>query len=114
MDDGAVVSCSRNIALIVYLTRDWQPEYGGLLLDLEAPGGTRTYVPEFNSAIAFRIPRWHAVTPMTTDRPRYSLFGWWLEPGHKYDLQLRPAPSHAPAAAATSPGQAVTQEGEHT
>ncbi|KAJ9509626.1 hypothetical protein QJQ45_011374 [Haematococcus lacustris] len=71
MDDGAVVSCSRNIALIVYLTRDWQPEYGGLLLDLEAPGGTRTYVPEFNSAIAFRIPRWHAVTPMTTDRPVY-------------------------------------------
>ncbi|KAJ9510491.1 hypothetical protein QJQ45_015954 [Haematococcus lacustris] len=114
MDDGAVVSRSRNIALIVYLTRDWQPEYGGLLLDLEAPGGTRTYVPEFNSAIAFRIPRWHAVTPMTTDRPRYSLFGWWLEPGHKYDLQLRPSPSHAPAAAATGPGQAVTQEGENT
>lgn len=46
MDDGNIVTCSRDVALIVYLTKDWKEEYGGLLVDLEAQGGSKTYVPE--------------------------------------------------------------------
>ena len=34
--------------------QDWKEEYGGLLVDLEAE---KTYVPLFNSAVVFKIPR---------------------------------------------------------
>lgn len=44
------------------------------------------YVPEFNSVIAFRVPRWHEVTPVIVDRPRFSVFGWFLEEGELYPL----------------------------
>lgn len=30
----------------------------------------RVLVPRFNSAVFFRVPHWHTVTPLTTDRPR--------------------------------------------
>lgn len=29
-------------------------QFGGALVDLEAQGGTKTYVPLFNSVVAFR------------------------------------------------------------
>jgi hypothetical protein len=49
-------------------------------------------VPEYNSAVMFRIPRWHQVTPVTGDRPRYSIFGWFLQPGQTYPLNTGEAP----------------------
>jgi Rps23 Pro-64 3,4-dihydroxylase Tpa1-like proline 4-hydroxylase len=36
MDNGNIITCSREYALIYYLTKDWKKEYGGLLVDLEA------------------------------------------------------------------------------
>jgi len=54
------------------------------LIDIDAD--SKKYVPEFNSLIAFTVPRWHQVEVMQTDRPRYSIFGWFLEPGQLYDL----------------------------
>ncbi|KAI8468679.1 MAG: hypothetical protein J3K34DRAFT_477473 [Monoraphidium minutum] len=86
MDDGQVVQCSRRVAAIYYLTPDWKEEWGGHLLDMETG---QAHVPEFNTLIAFRIPRFHVVTPVDTDQPRYSIFGWFLEPGRLYDLQLK-------------------------
>ncbi len=96
---------SRELAVIYYLTDDWKEEYGGtrrashhahhyfgcvtrsgvhlqrrwsgLLEDLE---GGKTYVPEFNSLVAFNVPRDHVVTPVTGTRyalASYSpLLGW--------------------------------------
>lgn len=46
----------------------------------------QVYVPEFNSVIAFRVPRYHEVTRMNTNQPRFSVFGWYLQPGHLYKL----------------------------
>jgi hypothetical protein len=87
MDDGSIQSCSRDIAVIYYLTKNWKEEYGGLLLDLE---GNKTYIPEYNSAVVFSVPRFHQVTRVLTTRPRYSIFGWWLVPFEKYKLSLTP------------------------
>lgn len=84
LDTGKIVTCSRDIAVIYYLTKDWTEDKGGLLIDLEAG---KTYVPVFNSIIMFRIPRMHKVTAVVTSTcPRYSIFGWFLQPGKIYEL----------------------------
>lgn len=36
----------------------------------DARGRQRIHVPQFNSAVLFRVPRYHSVTPVATDRPR--------------------------------------------
>lgn len=54
---------------------------------LDVPAGDE-YIPEFNSLIAFKIPRYHEVTPVQQPAIRWSIFGWILKPGHLYDLQL--------------------------
>ncbi|KAK3241218.1 hypothetical protein CYMTET_48996 [Cymbomonas tetramitiformis] len=68
-------TCSRDIAVIFYLTKSWDEADGGCFID-HATGDV--YVPEFNSLIAFRVPRLHSVTPVKVRRPRYSIFGWFL------------------------------------
>ncbi len=50
---------SRDIAVIFYLTPHWESRFGGLLID-HAAGG-EVIVPEFNSLVAFRVPRLHEV-----------------------------------------------------
>jgi len=67
----------REIAFIYYLTPNWSLSEGGTLIDID---GKQSYVPEFNSLIAFVVPRNHEVTVMKTDRPRFSIFGWFLRP----------------------------------
>lgn len=83
MEDGSIVECSRDIAVIYYLTKDWTAELGGALVDLHCD---KRYVPEYNSAIAFRVPRMHAVEPVVGPRPRFSIFGWFLREGQLYEL----------------------------
>ena len=85
---------SRDVALVYYLTRGWRADLGGCLVDLEGPG--ELIVPEFNTLVAFRVPRLHEVTRMATDRPRLTVFGWMLRPGRLYDLA--PPPRSADAA----------------
>lgn len=46
----------------------------------------QVHVPQFNSVVAFRVPRYHQVTPVSSGQPRYSVFGWFLQPGQLYDL----------------------------
>mmetsp|Transcript_26367 Transcript_26367/g.84485 ORF Transcript_26367/g.84485 Transcript_26367/m.84485 type:complete len:283 (-) Transcript_26367:693-1541(-) len=75
---------SRDIAVIFYLTKEWEESYGGLLVDGQTGD---VYVPEFNSIVAFYVPRTHEVTPLAVARPRYSVFGWFLSPE---DLYKRP------------------------
>ena len=83
VEDGSVVKCSRDVALIYYLTQDWKTEYGGVLVDV--PTGRR-FTPEFNSVVLFQVPRYHEVTAVKVERPRYSIFGWFLKEGISYEL----------------------------
>ena len=78
------VPYSRHIALIFYCSKDWKEEYGGQLVDMV----TETeYVPEFNSMIAFEVPRFHQVKPVLAPLlARYSVFGWFFKPGINYEL----------------------------
>lgn len=85
---GARALHSRGYAGILYLTKDWREEDGGVFVDIETGD---TIVPEFNKLVAFKVPLWHEVTAVVGARPRYSLFGWWLLPGERYAFPGAPA-----------------------
>lgn len=75
---------SRHIAMIFYCSKDWKEEYGGQLVDMVTK---KEYVPEFNSMIAFEVPRFHQVMPVLAPlMARYSVFGWFFKPGINYEL----------------------------
>lgn len=75
---------SRHIALIYYCSKDWKKEYGGELLDMVTG---KEYVPEYNSLVAFHVPRFHEVKPVLAPSvERYSVFGWFFKPGISYEL----------------------------
>jgi hypothetical protein len=71
------VTYDRDIACIYYLSKSWDERLGGLFVDLQE---RNEHVPLFNSLVAFRVPRMHEVTPLNTDRPRFSIFGWFYRP----------------------------------
>lgn len=75
--DTKKVLCSRDIAVIYYLTKDWNESDGGILVDCL---NKVRYLPKFNSLVIFEVPRFHKVTQCHRG-PRYSLFGWFLEEG---------------------------------
>jgi Rps23 Pro-64 3,4-dihydroxylase Tpa1-like proline 4-hydroxylase len=69
----------RLYAYVLSLTRDWRPEFGGLLLFHAENGGVEHgLVPGFNVLNVFRVPRPHSVSQVATFAPgfRYSLTGW--------------------------------------
>ncbi|KAJ1470424.1 hypothetical protein T484DRAFT_1847809, partial [Baffinella frigidus] len=81
--NGNTVLCSRQFAIIFYLTKGWDATCGGSLVDHKVTP-PKLYVPEFNSIVTFKVPRLHEVMPVTVDRPRFTIFGWFLTPGKLY------------------------------
>jgi hypothetical protein len=59
-------------------------------VDPPLPASARVLAPAFNRLVAFRVPRYHQVTPVLpcvgAEHRRYSVFGWFLEPGRLYPL----------------------------
>lgn len=64
----------RERAWVLHMTRDWRPEYGGLLRFADG----ETVVPGFNLLTLFDVPLDHEVTPVADSAPagRYALAGW--------------------------------------
>ncbi len=82
LHDDVVPGEGREIAYVLNLTREWLPEWGGLLHVVAANQRdvVRSFTPEFNSMVLFRPPRWHFVSQVASfaRAPRYTLTGWML------------------------------------
>jgi Rps23 Pro-64 3,4-dihydroxylase Tpa1-like proline 4-hydroxylase len=72
----------RRLALVMYLTPDWKPEYGGGLHMLDAKGNETTVDAAFNSIVLFDVlaETSHFVAPVDTaagDASRLTIGGWY-------------------------------------
>lgn len=84
----------REVAAVYYLTKRWPASAGGHFIDLETG---RTILPEFNTLIAFAVPRWHMVSPVRAPRlQRHSIFGWWLVQEEEGEADGAPRPVARP------------------
>ena len=71
----------RAYAYVMNLSRDWLPDWGGLLQFLD-PAERRvvdTFTPLWNSLSLFRVPQPHVVSLVApwAGSPRYSITGWF-------------------------------------
>jgi SM-20-related protein len=77
--DDAAEGKNRLYAYVLNLTREWRPDWGGVLA-FEGPDGhvVDGYVPSFNALNLFAVPMRHAVTQVSSFalRDRLSITGW--------------------------------------
>jgi Rps23 Pro-64 3,4-dihydroxylase Tpa1-like proline 4-hydroxylase len=70
----------RVYAYVLGLTKQWHPDWGGLLQFFE-PDGTPTtsFAPQFNSLTVFDVSKIHSVTYVTpfAKHKRLSITGWF-------------------------------------
>lgn len=70
----------RRLAYVMGFTKNWHPDWGGLLQFYEDDGTPRdTWAPDFNVLSIFEIRHVHSVTYVTpfAKEPRLSLTGWF-------------------------------------
>jgi 2OG-Fe(II) oxygenase superfamily len=72
---------NRRFALVIYLSRDWQPQFGGVLYVFDPNGEPIEIAPEYNSLVAFDVlvNSQHWVSPIQRG-PRLSIGGWYHKP----------------------------------
>ena len=79
--DDHVQTEDRRIAYVLNLTRDWRPDWGGLLHFCGANHDVvDTFVPHFNSMSLFHVPQSHFVSqvaPFATGE-RHAITGWLI------------------------------------
>jgi len=73
---------NRQLALVIYLTPEWQAQCGGVLHVTDKAGNGTTILPEYNSIVAFDVltDSQHHVTAITQDagaKARLSIGGWY-------------------------------------
>lgn len=71
----------RRFAFVLGMTKDWHPDWGGLLQFYEKDGTPRdAWMPQFNVLSIFEVSHIHAVTYVTpyAPVPRLSLTGWFV------------------------------------
>jgi len=80
-----VDSPNGTLGFVLQLTKDWKPEYGGMLhfMDDDRSVVERIEVPEFNSLTLFYLPKnkgkWHFVSAVSPGTPeiRLTYTGWF-------------------------------------
>ena len=94
---GQILKCSRDVGVMLFLSKNRKESGGGILRDLyyqhRADHKGMSYVPEFNSLVAYHVPREYEITPVLSDEPLLSVFGWYLQEGELYDLKPPSLPS---------------------
>ena len=72
---------NRAFAYVINLSRQWSPDWGGLLhfLDPEQRRVVDTFTPLWNSLSLFRVPQPHVVSLVApwAGSARYSITGWF-------------------------------------
>jgi Rps23 Pro-64 3,4-dihydroxylase Tpa1-like proline 4-hydroxylase len=81
---GSHTDGKRNIAFVLNLTKDWKPEYGGLLNIRNEDNTYTAYVPKFNSLFLMDVTdekSIHFVSEVTKFAPtqRIAISGWYNE-----------------------------------
>jgi 2-oxoglutarate-Fe(II)-dependent oxygenase superfamily protein len=76
---------NRRVALVIYLSPDWQPEFGGTLVVTDRDGSTARVDPGYNSMVVFDVlaDTTHLVEPIRPDagdRARFTIGGWYPNP----------------------------------
>lgn len=70
----------RRVAYVMNFTREWHPDWGGLLQFYQQDGAPReAWTPQFNSLTLFEVSHVHAVTfvaPYALE-PRFAITGWF-------------------------------------
>ena len=81
--DDKIAGHKRRVAYVLSMTKDWNPDWGGLL---QFYGKDNTvedvFVPRFNALSLFTVPQTHAVSCVTPYAParRLSITGWFIDP----------------------------------
>lgn len=71
----------RQFAYVLNLTKEWQPDWGGLLQFIDGNGRViDTLMPRYNTLSIFRVPFAHCVTLVApwARGSRYAITGWML------------------------------------
>jgi Rps23 Pro-64 3,4-dihydroxylase Tpa1-like proline 4-hydroxylase len=77
--DDRVEGKNRRAAYVLSFTRDWKPDWGGVLEFIDADGHVAEgYAPKFNALNLIRVPQRHAVSYVVPWAAvgRYSITGW--------------------------------------
>lgn len=70
------------LAFVCHLTKDWNPDWGGLYLDLRDTKNIKTISPSFNKLVLFEVTAGvspHSVTQVVnnSNKQRISVSGWY-------------------------------------
>lgn len=73
---------NRQLALVIYLSPEWEPRFGGVLHVIDKDGREITIPPDYNSLVAFDVltESQHLVSPITPEAgsaARLSIGGWY-------------------------------------
>lgn len=74
-DDAA----GRELAFVLNLSKNWQPDFGGFLQFLDGQGNIEhALLPKYNSLAIFQVPKPHAVSyiPPYVSLKRFAITGW--------------------------------------
>ena len=73
----------RAYAYVIGLTKNWRPDWGGLLQFEDDNGNvTQTLTPQWNSISIFKVPQSHTVSLVApfANEDRLAITGWFLRP----------------------------------
>jgi len=70
------------LAFVCHLTKDWNPDFGGLYLDLRDQNNIKAINPSFNKLVIFEVTAGsspHSVTQIVnnSNKERISVSGWY-------------------------------------